>query len=80
LIGLLYQIIPTFSTTLIRWFALSFTILSYISINGFLTDKLARSNAESLENTVRVTNLLVERDALIESLMKTNKSAATGAL
>ena len=41
---------------------------------------MARSNAESLENTVRVTNLLVERDALIESLMKTNKSAATGAL
>ena len=69
-----------FSTTLIRWFALSFTILSYISINGFLTERLARSNAESLENTVRVTNLLVERDALIESLMKTNKSAATGAL
>ena len=69
-----------FATTLIRWFALSFTVLSYISINGFLADRLASSNAENLENTVRVTNLLVERDALIESLMKTNKSAATGAL
>ena len=69
-----------FATTLIRWFALSFTILSYISINGFLTERLARSNAESLENTARVTSLLVERDAMIESLMKTNKSAATGAL
>ena len=69
-----------FATTLIRWFSLSFTILSYISINGFLADRLARFNARSLENTVRVTNLLVERDALIESLMKTNKSAATGAL
>jgi len=69
-----------FATTLIRWFALSFTVLSYISINGFLADRLTRSNAENLENTVRVTNLLVERDALIESLMKTNKSVATGAL
>jgi len=69
-----------FVTSLIRWFALAFTVLSYISINGFLAEKMARTNAENIEDAIRVNSLLAERDALIESLIKTNKSAASGAL
>jgi len=70
----------TFLTTLIRWFAVAFTILSYISINGFLAEKLAKVNAANLHDSERVTKLLSERDLMIASLLKANKSSSTEAL
>ena len=69
-----------FITSLIRWFAVAFTVLSFISINGFLAEKLAQSDAANLEDSKRVTNLLNERDSMIATLLKANKSSATEAL
>jgi signal transduction histidine kinase len=69
-----------FVTTLIRWLAVAFTVLSFISINGFLAEKLAQSNAANLEDSQRVIKLLNERDSMIASLLKANKSSSTEAL
>jgi len=69
-----------FITSLIRWFAVAFTVISFISINGFLAEKLAQSDAANLEDSKRVTNLLNERDSMIASLLKANKSSSTEAL
>ena len=69
-----------FITSLIRWLAVAFTVLSFISINGFLAEKLAQSNAKNLEDSKRVTQLLNERDLMIASLQKANKSSSTEAL
>ena len=69
-----------FITSLIRWLAVAFTVLSFISINGFLADKLAQSNAANLEDSKRVSQLLSERDTMIASLLKANKSSSTEAL
>jgi len=69
-----------FLTTLIRWFAVAFTVLSYISINGFWAEKLAQVNAANLQDSERVTKLLSERDLMIASLLKANKSSTTEAL
>jgi signal transduction histidine kinase len=70
----------SFVTTLIRWLAVAFTVLSFISINGFLAEKLAQSNAANLEDSQRVIKLLNERDSMIASLLKANKSSSTEAL
>ena len=69
-----------FATSLIRWLAVSFTVLSFISINGYLAEKLAQSNATNFKDSQRVIKLLNERDAMIASLLKANKSSATEAL
>ena len=69
-----------FITSLIRWLSVAFTVLSFISINGFLSEKLAQSNAENLEDSERVIKLLNERDSMIASLLKANKSSSTEAL
>ena len=69
-----------FVTTLIRWLAVAFTVLSFISIYGFLVEKLAQSNAANLEDSQRVIKLLNERDSMIASLLKANKSSSTEAL
>ena len=69
-----------FITSLIRWFAVAFTVLSFISINGFLAEKLAQSNAANFKDSQRVIKLLNERDAMIASLLKANKSSSTEAL
>jgi signal transduction histidine kinase len=69
-----------FLTSLIRWFAVAFTVLSFISINGFWAEKLAQSNAKNFGDSRRVSKLLDERDSLIASLLKANKSSSTEAL
>jgi signal transduction histidine kinase len=69
-----------FITSLIRWLSVAFTVLSFISINGFLAEKLAQSNAANLEDSQRVIKLLNERDSMIASLLKANKSSSTEAL
>ena len=71
-------LIFTFSAEIIL--AVAFTVLSFISINGFLAEKLAQSNAANLEDSQRVIKLLNERDSMIASLLKANKSSSTEAL
>ncbi|WP_216231757.1 sensor histidine kinase [Polynucleobacter sp. MWH-Jannik1A5] len=67
-------------STLVRWFAVGFTVLSYISINGIMAERLIKESDDSREDSIRVSKLLAERDALIANLLKNNKSAAAGAL
>ena len=69
-----------FVTSLIRWFAVAFTVLSFISINGFWAEKLAQSNAKNFGDNRRVSILLDERDSMIATLLKANKSSSTEAL
>ena len=69
-----------FFTSLIRWFAVAFTVLSFISINGFWAEKLAQSNAKNFGDSRRVSKILDERDSMIASLLKANKSSSTEAL
>lgn len=66
--------------TAIRIFTISFTVLSYISILGYWGEKLIFDNAEQIQNSLRVNRLLAERDAMIASLLKANKSSATEAI
>ena len=61
----------------IRTFTIAFTVLSYISILGYWGEKLILENAEQVQNSLRVNRLLAERDAMIASLLKANKSSAT---
>ncbi|MBU3613205.1 HAMP domain-containing histidine kinase [Polynucleobacter sp. MG-27-Goln-C1] len=69
-----------FVSTLVRWFGVSFTILSYVSILGFWAETLSNENAKNIEDNIRVRDLLLERESLIANLLKANKTAATGAL
>ena len=74
----LYQ--EPFLSTLLRWFAVTFTVLSYVSILGYWSEKLVIENSEAKEDNAKITELLQEREALIVNLLKANKTAATGAL
>ena len=69
-----------FISTLVRWFGVSFTVLSYVSILGFWAETLSNENAKNIEDNIRVRDLLLERESLIANLLKANKTAATGAL
>ena len=69
-----------FISTLVRWFGVSFTVLSYVSILGFWAETLSDENAKNIEDNIRVRDLLLERESLIANLLKANKTAATGAL
>lgn len=69
-----------FASALVRWLAVSFTVLSYVSIIGFWAEILSQENSNNVEDNIRIKNLLVERESLIASLLKANKTAATGAL
>lgn len=54
--------------------------LSYIAIGNYWSEQIAASNAKvSLENQ-QIKALLNERESLITSLLKANKTASTGAL
>lgn len=74
----LYQ--EPFLSTLLRWFAVTFTALSYVSIVGYWSEKLVIENSETKKDNAKITELLQEREALIVNLLKANKTAATGAL
>jgi signal transduction histidine kinase len=69
-----------FVISLARWLAVSFTVLSYVSILGFWAESLSQENSKNVEDNIRIKNLLKERESLIASLLKANKTAATGAL
>lgn len=74
----LYQ--EPLNITLLRLFGISFTVLSYISILGYWGEKLTIENFDTLQNSDRVTSLLAERDTMIATLLKANKSSTTEAL
>lgn len=69
-----------FVSSLVRWLSVSFTVLSYVSILGFWAENLSQENSKNVEDNIRITNLLKERESLIFNLLKANKTAATGAL
>jgi signal transduction histidine kinase len=54
--------------------------LSYIAIGGYWTEQIAIKNAKSQIENEEISALLKEREALINSLMASNKSAAAGAM
>jgi signal transduction histidine kinase len=56
------------------------TTLSYIAIGGYWAEQIASANAKSQAENEEIKRLLMEREQLIVSLLKANKSASTGAL
>lgn len=69
-----------FSSAVLRWVAIAFTTLSFISIIGYLTEKLSRENAKNIDDNIRFKALIHERETLIANLVKANKTTMTGAL
>jgi signal transduction histidine kinase len=56
------------------------TTLSYIAIGGYWAEQIAMANLKSHTENQEIKRLLQEREHLIGSLLKANKSASTGAL
>lgn len=54
--------------------------LSYIAIGSYWAEQIANANAQSVHENLEIKSLLQERDILIGSLLKANKTASTGAL
>lgn len=54
--------------------------LSYIAIGSYWAEQIAKANAQSIHENLEIKSLLQERDILIGSLLKANKTASTGAL
>jgi signal transduction histidine kinase len=54
--------------------------LSYIAIGSYWAEQIAMANTQSTNENLEIKSLLKERDILIGSLLKANKTASTGAL
>jgi signal transduction histidine kinase len=54
--------------------------LSYIALGGYWAEKIALANAGSEAENQEIKSLLQERESLIATLLRANKTAATGAL
>lgn len=54
--------------------------LSYIAIGSYWAEQIAKANVQSAHENQEIKSLLKERDILIGSLLKANKTASTGAL
>ena len=54
--------------------------LAYIAIGSYWSERIALANAQSQSENLEIKALLNERENLISSLLKANKTAATGAL
>lgn len=65
---------------LLTIFQIVMNTLSYIAIGGYWSEKIALANARVESENLEIKRLLQEREGLISSLMKANKTAATGAL
>lgn len=61
-------------------FQIVMNTLSYIAIGAYWSEKIAQANAKSEIENQEIKALLRERESLISSLLKANKTAATGAL
>lgn len=62
------------------WSLLIVNIWSYISINGYWTEKIATADTKNLIENTKIKLLLDEKYKLINSLMTANKTAISGAL
>lgn len=69
-----------FVSTLVRWFGVSFAVLSYFSVVGYCAESLSKENEKNIEDRIKIEELLKEREALIANLLKANRTSATGAL
>lgn len=67
-------------TTAVRWVWFAFTILSYVAVIGYALKKITIENTQSLRENQIITELLKEKERLVYSLKRVNKTAATGAL
>jgi signal transduction histidine kinase len=54
--------------------------LAYIAIGGYWSEHISKANLRSEIENKEIKDLLQEREALINSLLKANKTVATGAL
>jgi len=54
--------------------------LSYIAIGSYWAEQIAKANTQSTHENLEIKSLLKEREILIGSLLKANKTASTGAL
>ena len=54
--------------------------LSYIAIGGYWAERIARETAKTGLENLEIRGLLIEREDLITSLLRVNKTATTGAL
>jgi signal transduction histidine kinase len=54
--------------------------LSYIAIGGYWSERIAIASVKSATENQEIKALLLERENLIASLLRANKTAATGAL
>lgn len=54
--------------------------LAYIAIGAYWTELMVLSNVKILDENQEIKALLLERECLIRSLLKLNKTASTGAL
>lgn len=63
-----------------RWAWFAFATLSYVSIIGYWIEKQSIENTKTLNENIKITSLLEEKENLIYGLMKANKTSATGAL
>ena len=61
-------------------FQLVMNTLSYIAIGGYWSERISIANTRSQVENQEVRELLLEREILINSLLKANKTVATGAL
>jgi len=62
------------------WALLMVNVWSYISINGYWTERISNLNTTNLIENTKIKLLLDEKYKLINSLMTANKSAISGAL
>jgi signal transduction histidine kinase len=71
--------VPMFPAAML-WLLLIVNVWSYISINGYWTEKIAIWNTKNLIENTKIKKLLDEKYKLINSLMTVNKTAVSGAL
>jgi C4-dicarboxylate-specific signal transduction histidine kinase len=64
----------------IRWSWLGISILSYVAVLGYWLEKISHEKNKTLDENLKITELLKEKERLIYGLMKANKTSATGAL
>lgn len=62
------------------WVLLIVNIWSYISINGYWSEKMAALNTKNIIENTKIKLLLKEKYTLINSLITANKTAISGAL
>ena len=61
-------------------FQLVMNTLAYIAIGGYWSEHISKANLRSEMENKEIKELLQERESLINSLLKANKTVATGAL